>query len=1036
MAVLFGPYQPANFFIDGDNAAAEMDTINSLEVVQTAAGTFAYLVGSFPANVNVFSVSPGGTLTFLEAQSVTDHIINPSVVELSSVTIGTRNFLYVLQDFYSTSSEFFGYGSILCYEIGSDGRLTFLHVEEPSAEMPYFGKPSMTTFTMGGETYLYSRGSISPFFSNLVDTFNLFRVEADGQLTPASWQVIGRASNDAVGVTVGGNTFLIEASGSVLFNGVEIFVHRILPDGTSTLASTVNSNANPEIGAPTGIDVTTVGGTTFVITTNISFAENGLNVMTLDAAGQLTSVLQPQAVIDRLQGGIGSADVHSVRGETFVTVTVPAQLGMPFAPGLLVYRLSATGVLEPVSEVLFPSVWDPVKIKLVSIDGELVLLGSNRGDNRLETFLLGGGNDTLTGGTGDDLLLGYRGDDVLSGGSGADTLEGGRGNDRLIGGAGVDTLQGGDGNDTLNGTDAGNAIYGDAGDDLVRLTLALTPQGTAPVTVGGLGRDMLDLGQNGVTALVDLASGRVSTQVLIDPTTSTIGFLGTTQLASGFEDVTGGSAAEWFLGTTGANRMVGAGGADTLDGRGGDDLLDGGSGDDSLDGGAGNDTLTSGGGADTLLGGDGNDVFTYVAAQTGGLFDGGAGDDRMRAGSGPMTMIGGAGQDTLDFTANGGDFALTLFTGLTTLADGATYSEFEVAIMGSGNNVVFGAETDSTLYGGAGRDQLTEIEGNDLLFGGLGRDTLDGGAGADTLNGGLGADVLTGESGIDTASYDGSAAGVTVRLGGGPGAGGDAEGDTLLTIENLIGSALADVLGGDGTDNRLAGGDGTDRLEGGGGNDHLLGDAGRDVLTGGAGADTLDGGAGVDVASYAASALAVTVNLGAGTGQGGDAEGDVLLGIENMTGSALDDRLTGNTQANLLNGGRGDDTLTGGAGNDTLAGGEGADLLVGGSGADSFLFRAAIGPGAIDRISHFSLADDVIVLDRAFFAGLSTGTLTQAAFAANAAGLTADATDRVIYDTDSGLLYFDADGLGGAARLAFARVAPGTTLGAESFLVI
>jgi serralysin len=296
--------------------------------------------------------------------------------------------------------------------------------------------------------------------------------------------------------------------------------------------------------------------------------------------------------------------------------------------------------------------------------------------------------------------------------------------------------------------------------------------------------------------------------------------------------------------------------------------------------------------------------------------------------------------------------------------------------------------------------------------------------------------VLTGESGIDTASYEGSAAGVTVRLGGGPGAGGDAEGDTLLTIENLIGSALADVLGGDGTDNRLEGGDGTDRLEGGGGNDHLLGDAGRDVLIGGAGADTLDGGIGIDLANYVASALAVTVSLGAGTGQGGDAEGDALLGIENLTGSALDDRLTGNTQANLLIGGRGDDTLTGGAGNDTLMGGEGADLLIGGSGADSFVFRASIGPGAIDRISQFSLVDDVIVLDRAFFAGLSAGTLAPAAFAANAAGLAADATDRVIYDTDSGILFYDADGLGGAAGRAFARIAPGLGLGSDAFTVI
>src|SRR3546814_4359380 len=115
-------------------------------------------------------------------------------------------------------------------------------------------------------------------------------------------------------------------------------------------------------------------------------------------------------------------------------------------------------------------------------------------------------------------------------------------------------------------------------------------------------------------------------------------------------------------------------------------------------------------------------------------------------------------------------------------------------------------------------------------------------------------------------SYAGSAAGVTVNLATGTGTGGDAQGDTLSGIENLTGSDNDDVLTGDAGANVLDGG------------------AGNDILTGGGGADTLIGGAGTDTASYAGYSGGVTVNLAPGTGPGGEAAGDTLTGIENVTG--------------------------------------------------------------------------------------------------------------------------------------------------------
>ena len=121
--------------------------------------------------------------------------------------------------------------------------------------------------------------------------------------------------------------------------------------------------------------------------------------------------------------------------------------------------------------------------------------------------------------------------------------------------------------------------------------------------------------------------------------------------------------------------------------------------------------------------------------------------------------------------------------------------------------------------------------------------------------------------------------------------GGDAEGDTLTNIENLIGSDFNDYLAGDGGDNRL---------------------------TGGAGQDTLDGGGGVDWADYAGAAQGVEVYLAGNTGIEGAAV-DALYNIENVAGSAFDDVIIGDASANVLEGGAGADVLDGEGGIDTVS---------------------------------------------------------------------------------------------------------------------
>ncbi|MGO4129096.1 calcium-binding protein [Inquilinus sp. YAF38] len=246
------------------------------------------------------------------------------------------------------------------------------------------------------------------------------------------------------------------------------------------------------------------------------------------------------------------------------------------------------------------------------------------------------------------------------------------------------------------------------------------------------------------------------------------------------------------------------------------------------------------------------------------------------------------------------------------------------------------------LHGLGGNDTLSGLGNNDWLYGDAGSDTLTGGDGADLLVGGAGADVLDGGASLDTASYTASTAGVTVDLSTGAGMGGDAQGDTFISVEYLIGSAADDVLtatsgtfglyGGDGNDIlngqagivSLSGEDGNDVVSGHG---YLYGDDGDDILRGGSGGDQLDGGAGVDLVSYSASGGAVQVNLGTGKGFLGDSAGDTLISIENIEGSQGNDILKDSAGDNILNGNGGDDIFFSGDGNDIFNGGTGFDTL-------------------------------------------------------------------------------------------------------------
>jgi Ca2+-binding RTX toxin-like protein len=194
--------------------------------------------------------------------------------------------------------------------------------------------------------------------------------------------------------------------------------------------------------------------------------------------------------------------------------------------------------------------------------------------------------------------------------------------------------------------------------------------------------------------------------------------------------------------------------------------------------------------------------------------------------------------------------------------------------------------------------------------------------------------------------------------------------------DSLVGTDLNDFI---------YGGAGDDTIDGGAGNDKLAGEDGSDTFLGGAGADHMSGGAGVDTVDYSTSRDAVTVSLVTGAGSGGDAQGDVLGGIENLIGSSnirFGDTLTGDSANNLIDGRHGNDFLFGNGGNDTLIGGLGNDTMSGGADADTFVFSSLQGWGGgtgldgRDVITDFQVGLDVIE-----FTGIGINSLDQLSFA-------------------------------------------------------
>ncbi|UOR14977.1 M10 family metallopeptidase C-terminal domain-containing protein [Qipengyuania aquimaris] len=343
-------------------------------------------------------------------------------------------------------------------------------------------------------------------------------------------------------------------------------------------------------------------------------------------------------------------------------------------------------------------------------------------------------------------------------------------------------------------------------------------------------------------------------------------------------------------------------------------------------------------------------------------------------------IVDSGGIDTLDYSGFSNDQYINLtpenfmnIGGLTGNVVIGRGTVIENARSGTGNDEIVGNDAANDLRSGEGNDILSGGGGDDYMHGGAGDDTLDGGAGRDKLYGGNGEDNLSGGNSSD-------------RLAGGP---------------------QADVLSGGGASDRLFGGGGSDLLQGGAGNDLLYGGHSNDTIIGGDGDDTAYGGFGLD-------------DLDGGIGN------DILLGQQGgdtLRGGDGDDWLEGHTES---------DQLFGDADNDILNGGNDRDQLTGGAGDDWFYFDIK-GDNHFDDILDFGNGDDRILLDSASFPGIGVGQLSASAFAIGTQATTAE--HRIIYDPETGNLYYDEDGVGGAGKRIFAKVEPGTDVTAADIYV-
>lgn len=695
------------------------------------------------------------------------------------------------------------------------------------------------------------------------------------------------------------------------------------------------------------------------------------------------------------------------------------------------------------------------------------------GDNTMASIIWGTkDSDTLDGGGGDDTIFGQGGDDLIIGGRDSlasrdinntidvedleDQTESDDGNDTLYGGGGNDTILGGQGNDILDGGDGDDTLSGQDGVDIFR---------------GGAGVDTVDYSKESPFQLLV----NLETNVASGGTASGDTFYSIENLIGSDDRI------DRFIGTSAANHFWGQGGGDYFNGRDGDDILDGGNDGDILYGEGGNDTIIGGAGQDYLDGGDGVDTVVYAGSSDGVTIDLANGTASGGDADGPVQIVGRGTVIRHDILAG---------------FENAVGSSFDDHLIGNAQaNELSGGTGDDILTGGGGADKLNGGAGSDtadyadatsgvrlnLAGGKSGGDTyisienLAGSGFNDQLTGDGAANVLTGQGGADTINggggddtllgdfaYQGDA---PPRPGMGTGyatLGADATNNSIATAfdisNNFSLAADPDIFDSTTTLHTTVSATGNGK-----GGYYSVSLAAGTVIS-----IDIDGIADPNVHDSWVRLLDSNGNIVAQNDDGGGDPGSTTsrdssaVFVVKETGTyyiqegSWSPDVPGDGWADAVPEGStykvnvsvefppapaqpgvaGADKLNGGSGSDLLDGGLAADTLTGGAGEDSFRFSTALGNGNVDWIKDFNVADDTILLDNLIFTNLGDdGALALGAFFKSASGVAHDADDRIIYDTDSGVLSYDADGSGQIAAVQFAQLNAHLNLSSADFIV-
>ena len=864
----------------------------------------------------------------------------------------------------------------------------------------------------------------------------------------------GSGGNDTLEGLLGNDTYVIRRSGDIVVEQAGA--------GTNDRVLTTVSFA---LGAENEIEVLAVAFQFQTQTTAINLTGNGFAQTIIGNAGDNILSDGGGAGADTLIGLSGDDTYVIGNAEAIIQETATGGTADLVRSGVSSYTLAAGVYIE------FLEAFNPSGTAAITLTGNALsqTITGNAGNNVLNTG--GGAADTLIGGAGNDTYVVLTANDQV-----VDTVGDGTGDTVITSGSWVMT--------------AGSEVE-NLSTSLSTGTTALNLTGSiyAQTITGNNGDNILDDGgSGGIDTLEGLLgndtyvienAGAIIQEVLAGGTADRVHAGVSYTLAAGVNvefmeafnpagivalNLTGNELAQTITGNAGSNQLAGMAGVDTLDGGSGNDRLDGGTGNDTLLGGAGDDiyvvdaagdVTTEAATADidqvqagltwtlatnlenlTLLGtlainGTGNTAANIVTGNTGNnLLSGLGGDDQLFGGAGNDALDGSTGNDSLDGgigndTLTGGagndiyvvDSTLDIVTeaasaGTDLVQSSATFTLTvnvenlvlvgAAAINGTGNTLA------NSITGTTGANQLFGLDGNDSLDGGTGNDILNGGIGNDTFIVDSATDIIEEIAGGGTA--DRVNASVTFALA----ADDDVEvfATTLATgttAIDLTGNALAQSITGNAGINRLEDGAGAaDTLTGGAGDDTYVVRTAGTLIVESAGGGTLDRVL-TSVSFVLAAANDVEVLSTANT---------ALTTAINLTGNAIAQTLVGNAGINRLNGAAGSDTMTGGLG------------------ADVFVFTTALGATNIDTISDYNVVDDRIEIDDAVFGGVLVGALAATAFTSNLTGAATTAAQRVIYETDTGFLWFDADGTGASAGVRFANVTLGVVMAASEFTVI